>query len=747
VFLFCVLRRYWALLAILLFAGCETPDLISREGGWSALSTLSRDRAGRATGSLATPQPEARWAAPREDATPQENASFFPGTGQFFGSGAQPKSSTGKRDSERVTVNLANAPIAQAAKTILGDILGLNYTVNPRLEGKITIQTSTPVTRSEVVELFQNALRSNGAVIVKTGALYAVEPADQVGKSASQVSAEQAGRVGSDIGFSTRVVQLTHVSASEMRRVLEPMAQKGGVLRADDARNTLTITGTGQEIGSLLNVISIFDVDVMKGMSFAIIPVRSVQPEAIVDDLRTVFSTSKEGPMSGMVKFIPNPRLRSILVISPQPSYLSQAETWVRRLDTRAQGAEKQLFTYNARNRSAKEIIAIIDSLFSSKRRTDVQAERQVAPRYQEGSVQGSSASSISQVALGVPGTGQRREDGNQSEVIAKDDPSIATPSGVKDLEEERFRLSADEGKNAVLILATRADYERIARMLESVDVITYQVLIEATIAEVSLTDDLEFGVRWFLNHKGTSFALTDAASNFFGSSFPGFSYAVAKSSVEATLNTLNKISKVNVISSPSLMVAESRTAVLQIGDQVPIVTQSAVGVVSQGAPIVNSVNYRDTGVILSITPRINESGRVLLNIEQEVSSVAATTSSGIDSPTIKQRRVKTTVTVNDGEALTLGGLIQSQTTDTRSQIPLFGDLPLLGNAFRQKSDNRGKTELIILLRPHVIRDAQDAWRVTDAAVEHYRREVDLQFRHTAAGPKQMQRTLDRALR
>jgi len=348
---------------------------------------------------------------------------------------------------------------------------------------------------------------------------------------------------------------------------------------------------------------------------------------------------------------------------------------------------------------------------------------------------------------LGPPGVGPRREEGNQGEIAAKDDTNGFTQSSVKDLEEERFRLSADEGKNAVLILATRADYERIARMLESVDVVTYQVLIEATIAEVSLTDDLEFGVRWFLNHKGASFALTDAASNIFGSSFPGFSYAVAKSSVEATLNTLNKISKVNVISSPSLMVAESRTAVLQIGDQVPIVTQSAVGVVSQGAPIVNSVNYRDTGVILSITPRINESGRILLNIEQEVSNVAATTSSGIDSPTIKQRRVKTTVTVNDGEALTLGGLIQSQTTDTRSQIPLLGDLPLLGNAFRQKSDSRNKTELIILLRPHVIRDAQDAWRVTDAAVEHYRREIDSQFRHTAAGPKQMQRTLDRALR
>jgi general secretion pathway protein D len=180
----------------------------------------------------------------------------------------------------------------------------------------------------------------------------------------------------------------------------------------------------------------------------------------------------------------------------------------------------------------------------------------------------------------------------------------------------------------------------------------------------------------------------------------------------------------------------------MQIGDQVPVVTQSAVGVVATGAPIVNSVSYRDTGVILSITPRINESGRVLLNIEQEVSSVASTTSSNIDSPTIKQRRVKTTVLVNDGEALTLGGLIQDQVSDARNQFPVLGDVPLIGNVFRQKSGSIGKTELIVLITPHVMRNLNEAREITD----EYRRKFDVGVPHVRGARRPIERTIARTL-
>jgi general secretion pathway protein D len=196
------------------------------------------------------------------------------------------------------------------------------------------------------------------------------------------------------------------------------------------------------------------------------------------------------------------------------------------------------------------------------------------------------------------------------------------------------------------------------------------------------------------------------------------------------------------VVSSPSLTVMDNNTAVLQIGDQVPITTASAVGVGGGGAPIVNSVSYRDTGVILAITPRINSSGRVLLEIEQEVSTVASTTSSGIDSPTIKQRRIKTSVFVKDGQALALGGMIQTSNSASNGQVPLLGDLPFLGNVFKSKNNETAKTELIVVITPHIIRNFDDVEVIT----KEFERELALEAQHSLGPPRSAAAKLRRTL-
>jgi general secretion pathway protein D len=257
--------------------------------------------------------------------------------------------------------------------------------------------------------------------------------------------------------------------------------------------------------------------------------------------------------------------------------------------------------------------------------------------------------------------------------------------------------------------------------VIGTLDVIPNQVLIEATIAEVTLNDELKFGIRAFLAGK-SSVKFTDDAGGAIASVFPGFSYALTTANIAATMNALNQITNVNVLSSPTLTVMDNKTAMLQIGDEVPITTQSAVSVLTTGAPVVNSVSYRDTGVILSMTPRINESGRVLLDIEQEVSSVASTTSSNIDSPTIRQRRIRTSVVVNDGEPLALGGMIQEQRSLSRTQAPIIGDIPVLGNLVKNKDNQISKTELIVIITPHVIRNLREARQVTD----EFRRELSI---------------------
>jgi general secretion pathway protein D len=448
-----------------------------------------------------------------------------------------------------------------------------------------------------------------------------------------------------------------------------------------------------------------------------------------------------------MVRFIPNQRTKSILVISPQQTYLTRAERWIRTLDAKAQGAEKQLFTYSVRNRAAVELVEIVESMFSSSPRNVPQGGRNVAPRYQQAAVQSTATVQSAQAGpsrtgsqAGVPSSpsGAGAAFGGADSSPQSDAGSNASLGTSRSSDQERVRVSVDEPNNTLLILASRQDYQRVLRVIQNLDILPNQVLIEATIAEVTLNDDLKFGVRWHLEGKKAGYGFTGGGG--FGSVFPGFSYALAAANAQITLNALNTITKVNVISSPSLTVLDKHKATLQIGDQVPIDTQSAVGVVATNAPIVNSVSYRDTGVILSITPRIHESGRVFLKIEQEVSSVATTTTSSIDSQTIKQRRVKTTVQVNDGESLALGGLMQDQVNDTRNQIPILGDIPLIGNTFKEKGGSISKTELIVLITPRVLRNVNEAREISD----EYRRKFDVFMPRPRSTQRSLVQTIQR---
>ena len=291
----------------------------------------------------------------------------IPGTGRFIGSGAGRKPRAADPEGEVVTLNLANLPIMQAAKVVLGDILAVNYVVDPKLEGKVTIHTTKPLSRTAALELFQSALRVSGAAVVQAGGVFKVVPLDQAATAGGDVSTSSTEDSSLPVGQSTRVVPLRYVAPSEMRRLIEPMSIQGGVLQADDGRHTITLRGTPQDIATMEEVIAMFDIDTMRGMSFALVPVKSGDADTIADDLRKVFGADdKDGPMKGMVRFISNKRLASILVISAQPAYLDRARVFIQRLDARAQGTEKQFFTYRVQNRPAKEMLQVLTSMFGS---------------------------------------------------------------------------------------------------------------------------------------------------------------------------------------------------------------------------------------------------------------------------------------------------------------------------------------------------------------------------------------------
>lgn len=631
--------------------------------------------------------------------------------------------SAGERN---IRLNLVDAPIASAAKSVLGDILEVNYSIDPDVQGTVTLQTAKPMNKDELVGLFESALANIGAAIVGDGESFRIIPQTKVANTALPL---QTGDGTSDIpGQGQYVVAIKYVSAEDVREVIDPLIPEGMLVTVSTSRNALLLAGTARQVAAIKETISVFDVDWMKGMSFALVPLKSSRPESIVDDLNQIFETRK-GPLRGVVRFVPNKRLRSVLVISSRAKYIGEAQRWIRKLDVLAETNEEQLFVYHVQNRTATELAKVLQSVLRSERglRVSTATRGITAPKAEPQVVETQSADGDGTSGPETPATGLGSSDeaGGQTGGLGNDafsqaEQAIAPSEGDRP---ESIRVVADDANNSLLIFATSAEYKRILDVLQQVDEQPNQVLLEAVIAEVSLDDEMKFGVRWLIggeNNKGT---FSDLASGAVASSFPGFSYFLKANDIGFTLNALASVTDVRVLSSPSLVVVDNKKATLQVGDQVPIVTQQARSVDAGSTPIVNAVELKDTGVILNVTPRVNDSGRVILDVEQEVSSVVKTTTSGIDSPTIQQRKIKTSVVINDGEALALGGLIQERETTGKTKVPVLGDVPLLGTAFRQKTNAIARTELIIFIRPRVIRDMDEARRIT----REFRHELGVQ--------------------
>jgi general secretion pathway protein D len=283
-----------------------------------------------------------------------------------------------------------------------------------------------------------------------------------------------------------------------------------------------------------------------------------------------------------------------------------------------------------------------------------------------------------------------------------------ARPSGLA------ARITADETNNAIIVYGTPHDYAVVEDALRRLDIPPMQVLIEAAITEVSLTDDLRFGVQWNFQTGSSNFALSEGTTISPTRILPGFSYFYSGNDISATLNALEQRTNVKVISAPKLLVLNNQTAALQVGDQVPVQTQSSVST-DGNSPIINSIQYRDTGVILRVTPRVNAGGLVLLDISQEVSDVSNTTTSEINSPTIATRRIATTVAVQDGQVIALGGLFRNSQTFGKNGLPILSRIPVLGSMlFGNTKNMQRRTELIVLIKPRVVRSIDDGRAITE---------------------------------
>jgi general secretion pathway protein D len=309
--------------------------------------------------------------------------------------------------------------------------------------------------------------------------------------------------------------------------------------------------------------------------------------------------------------------------------------------------------------------------------------------------------------------------------VASSDDQSTSAPPGPGGapggLTLPAVRIVADEKNNTLVIFAEPQDYRMIEEALQKIDVVPLQVLIEATIAEVTLGNDLQYGLQYFFHAHENQFSFGSStvpivAGTAISATFPGFNYVLGSANANVVLNLLSSITSVHVVSAPELLVLDHQSASLLVGNEVPIPTGQIQSTVTTGAPIVNTIQYVDTGVILKVSPRVNANGLITLDVAQEVSDVASastTTSTNNFGPTIEQRRIQSTVTVQDGETIALGGLIRDTNSLTKTGLPLLSDIPVIGALFRQTDKSYARTELLVLLSPKVLHDANDARAAT----------------------------------
>ncbi len=672
------------------------------------------------------------------------------GTGTFVRRVTGPTVDTSPGD---VTLNFDGTDIREVVKVILGDLLQVNYVLSPAVQGVASLQTGRPLRRDHLIPTLETLLRMNNAAMVYKGGTYEVVPV------ANAVQGNLVPQLGESTralpeGYSVQVIPLRYISADEMNRILQPLAPEGSIVRVDTLRNLLVVAGTSPEMGNLIDTIKVFDVDWMRGLSVGFFVLEYAKANEVVTQLEGLLADDSGNPMKGLFRFIPVESSNSLMVISPQESYIQQARNWIERLDmAEATGsAAQRLFVYRVKHGDAENLANVLSELFQGESSERKQSVGGVAPGLGSSSI--GSRAVIGQ--MGSSQTGGSQLGGSQSGGFGNnnrntDGGGLSGGSGgignQRQATARTFELTsevsvvADAVNNSILVRSSPRDYKKILDALKQLDITPLQVLVEATILEISLKGELRYGISWnLLAHASDGYksdwslngvqtrqattttatdgtttgtvadAVTDTATTALRRTFPGFNWTIVANPTRiiANLSALAGQNLVNVLSSPSVMVMDNQTAKIQVGQQVPVETSQQQYTTGSGAPIVNQIDYKDTGVILEVKPRVTPGGMVQMEIDQEVTSVATTTSSNLNSPTFSTRKITSSVAVRSNQAVVLGGLIQDKREDGKNGIPGLFDLPYAGALFGERAKNADRTELVVILMPKVISSDQD---------------------------------------
>jgi general secretion pathway protein D len=629
-----------------------------------------------------------------------------------------------------VALDFADTDIREVVAQILGNILHVNYTIDPAVRGTVTLRTAAPLARAQLVPALQTLLSQNGATMVQAGELYRVLLSAAVPGAAASGPATAGAAV----------VPLRYAQADDLAKVLQPFVGAGGRIAAVPASNALLVSGEPDSRNSLVELIRAFDVDALAGQSYALLPVTSGGARDFATQLQDALRSDGSSTLASQVRVVPMDRVDAVLVVSARPGYIEAARRIYALVEHARRSTVRSWYVYYLQNSKSNDIANVLQHAFTPNNVTaQPTTERQpgatapgMATQIQSGAAGSGATPGASTPGLGAtPGTsgtgglGGLGAGATPTPQAAQPDQSaqVSTSPLLGGLDKgngsetdvDAMRIVPNPQNNAILIYGTREEEDTVVAMLRKIDILPLQVRIDAIVAEVDLNDTLQYGTQYYFKQGGLNGALTAA----FNSNIPGF-FVAGNNSAQIAISALQAVTEVHVLSSPQLLVLDNQPARLEVGDLVPYLTSSSQGTLVAGSPVINSIAYQQTGVILDVTPRVNGGGLVTLDISQEVSEIDPTvTTAGITSPAFSDRTVHSRVVVQDGQTIGLAGLIQDSSSRSNSGFPWIKDIPLLGALFGQQNNNRTRTELLILVTPHVMHDQRDARDLTEDLREH----------------------------
>lgn len=608
-----------------------------------------------------------------------------------------------QRSAEGVQLNFDNAEIRDVVKVILGDILRRSYTVDNDVQGQVTLSTAAPMSNADLLAVLETVLRANGATLVETSPTSFRIMLVDAAIGSSQVVPLGGRPVPLRPGYGITIVPLRNISATSAAQFIQPLVASPEDIRIDPGRNAILFSGTAVERQNVVETLADLDVDWMSGKSIGLFPLERANVEAVIPELQAIFAPfDPTGAEPSLLRFLPLARMNAVLAIAGDPEQVREIGGWVSRLD-RGQAAGSQFYVYNLKHAAAEDVAKLLNEAFSEGPATSQTGPSLAAASATLGAAQpfGEDNETGGGETPPAGGTGQQTQTSEATETL----------SGP-------VKVVASKANNSLLIRAKPDEYDRIEATLMRIDTAPWQVLIEATIAEVTLNDTLRYGVQYFLENGSFRGGFVNSLAGAIASpatQIPGLNFVFTPGNNNITIDALARLTDVKVLSAPSVVVQDNSEAVLTVGQEVPVQTAQQQSLQSD-SNILNQIEYRDTGVILQVRPRINSNQAVSLEIAQEVSRVdqSSITATNTLTPTFTQRKITSRVNVQSGQTVVLGGLIQDQEERGQDRVPLLGEIPVVGNLFGSTRNVNTRTELIVFLTPRVIRNPEDARDVSE---------------------------------